>query len=95
MTDGRTEGRTDRRTDGRKDGRTDNAISISPSLFHRRGITTENSLCLSNIYNTNYSEIIFFFFFFHLTFYFVFFVGKSMHKFKIQTKIFIYLSCIK
>ena len=34
VTDGRKEGRTE----GRKDGRTDNAISISPSLFHRRGI---------------------------------------------------------
>jgi len=38
VTDGRTEGRTEGRTDGRTDVRTDNAISISPSLFHRRGI---------------------------------------------------------
>jgi len=38
VTDGRKEGRTEGQTDGRKDGRTDNAISISPSLFHRRGI---------------------------------------------------------
>jgi len=35
---------TDGRTNGRKDGRTDNAISISPSLFHRRGIKNEREM---------------------------------------------------
>ena len=42
VTDGRKDGRKDGRTDGRKDGRTDNAILISPSLFHRRGIIRYN-----------------------------------------------------
>jgi len=38
------DGRTDGRKDGRTDGRTDNAISISPSLFHRRGIIKKEEI---------------------------------------------------
>ena len=40
VTDGRKEGRMDGRTDG-------HAISISPSLFHRRGIIKVRATCES------------------------------------------------
>jgi len=48
-----TDGRKDGRTDGRKDGRTDNAISISPSLFHRRGIKISRFVLLRCTLLTN------------------------------------------